>query len=51
MILLYLQTQAIRNNSREVELGPSMKSWMAAMGIATVGGMPYTLVTDVARSL
>src|SRR5687768_5336726 len=27
MILLYLQTQAIRNNSREVELGPSMKSW------------------------
>jgi hypothetical protein len=51
MILLYLQTQAVRNNSREVELGPSMKSWMAAMGIATVGGMTYKLVTEQARRI
>jgi hypothetical protein len=53
MILLYLQTQAIRNNSREVELGPSMKSWMANMGIArdAVGGMTYKLVTEQARRI
>lgn len=51
MILLYLQTQAIRNNNREVELGPSMKSWLAAMGIATVGGMTYKMVTEQARRI
>src|SRR3954464_12996994 len=28
LILLYLQTEAIRTNSPEVELGRSMKSWM-----------------------
>jgi hypothetical protein len=53
MILLYLQTQAIRSNSREVELGPSMKSWMANMGFArdAVGGMTYKLVTEQARRI
>jgi hypothetical protein len=45
MILLYLQTQAIRNNSREVELGPSMRSWLTAMGAHT-GGMTYRQVTE-----
>ena len=28
LILLYLQTEAVRTNSPEVELGRSMKSWM-----------------------
>lgn len=37
MILLYLQTQAIRTGSREIELGKSMRSWMERMGL-TVGG-------------
>ncbi len=37
MILLYLQTQAIRTGSREIELGKSMRGWMERMGIA-VGG-------------
>ena len=32
MILLYLQTEAIRTGSREVELGPSMHSWLGRMG-------------------
>lgn len=32
MILLYLQTQAIRTGSREVELGRSMRDWLHAWG-------------------
>ena len=32
MILLYLQTQAIRTRSREVELGRSMRHWLDRMG-------------------
>jgi hypothetical protein len=37
MILLYLQTQAVRTQSREVELGASMNAWLTNMNI-TVGG-------------
>jgi hypothetical protein len=37
MILLYLQTEAIRSNSREVELGRSMRAWLERMGLS-VGG-------------
>src|SRR5919199_6307922 len=51
MILLYLQTQAVRTDSREVELGRSMRSWMSAMGIVTVGGMTYKQVTEQARRI
>ena len=40
MILLYLQTQAVRTRSREVELGTSMNAWLAAMGIP-VGGKTF----------
>jgi hypothetical protein len=37
MILLYLQTQAVRTGNREVELGRSMRAWLERMGI-TYGG-------------
>ena len=37
MILLYLQTQAVRTSSREMALGRSMRDWMERMGLA-VGG-------------
>jgi len=37
MILLYLQTQAVRTCSREIELGRSMRAWLERMGI-TYGG-------------
>ena len=37
MILLYLQTQAVRTGSREVALGRSMRDWMERMGLS-VGG-------------
>jgi hypothetical protein len=51
MILIYLQTQAIRFDSREIELGRSMRSWLSAMGIATVGGMTYKQVIEQARRI
>jgi hypothetical protein len=51
MILIYLQTQALRSGSREVELGRSLKSWMKAMGIATIGGATYKVVSEQARRI
>lgn len=50
LILLYLQTEAIRTNSPEVELGRSMKSWMGRMNLST-GGKTYQLVTEQARRI
>ena len=37
MILLYLQTQAGRTGSREVELGRSMRAWLERMGVRVWG--------------
>lgn len=50
LILLYLQTQALRNNSRSVELGRSMKAWMEAMGLST-GGATYRIVSEQAKRI
>jgi hypothetical protein len=50
LILLYLQTEAIRTNTPEVELGRSMKSWMGRMNLTT-GGKTYQLVTEQARRI
>ena len=50
LILLYLQTEAIRTNSPEVELGRSMKSWMSRMSLTT-GGRTYQLVAEQARRI
>jgi hypothetical protein len=50
LILLYLQTEAIRTGSPEVELGKSMKSWMGRMSLTT-GGKTYQLVTEQARRI
>jgi len=50
LILLYLQTEAIRTNSAEVELGRSMKSWMSRMSLTT-GGRTYQLVAEQARRI
>ena len=36
-ILLFLQSEAVRNRSREVELGGTMRAWLGRMGIS-VGG-------------
>lgn len=45
MILLYLQTEAVRTRSREVELGRNMNRWLTAMGVNN-GGKGYTLVRE-----
>jgi len=37
MILLYLQTQAVRTGSREIELGRSMRDWLGRMGLSYGG--------------
>jgi hypothetical protein len=50
LILLYLQTEAVRTNTPEVELGRSMKSWMSRMSLTT-GGKTYQLVTEQARRI
>ena len=50
LILLYLQTEAIRSNCPEVELGRSMNSWMGRMSLST-GGRTYQLVTEQARRI
>jgi hypothetical protein len=37
LIILYLQTEALRTGSREVELGRSLRSWMTQLGIPLGG--------------
>jgi len=37
LIFLFLQTEALRTNSREVELGKSLRSWLARLGIPQGG--------------
>lgn len=50
LILLYLQTEAIRSNHPEVELGRSMHAWLSRMGISG-GGKNYKMVTEQARRI
>jgi hypothetical protein len=49
MILLYLQTQAIRTGNREVALGRSMRDWMERMGLAVGGETARALREQAAR--
>jgi hypothetical protein len=49
MILLYLQTQAIRTKNREVALGRSMRDWMERMGLAIGGETARALREQAAR--
>src|SRR5215217_3139625 len=49
MILLYLQTQAVRTSSREVELGRSMRDWLGRMGLAVGGETTRALREQAAR--
>jgi hypothetical protein len=49
MILLYLQTQAIRTASREVELGRSMRNWLGRMGLSWGGETGKALREQASR--
>lgn len=50
LILLYLQTEAIRTQSREVELGRSMHGWLKTMGLNR-GGKGYEAVREQSRRI
>ena len=50
LILLYLQTEALRTGSREVELGRSMRAWLGKVGIAA-GGETGKSVRDQAERI
>jgi hypothetical protein len=49
-ILLFLQSEAIRSKSREIELGRSMRAWLQNMGLS-IGGTTYRLINEQARRI
>ena len=49
-ILLFLQSEAVRSKSREIELGRSMKAWLDLMGLS-LGGKTYRLVGEQSRRI
>ena len=50
LIMLYLQTEALRTQSREIELGRSLRAWLKKMGIAP-GGKSITDVKEQAERI
>lgn len=50
LILLYLQSEALRTNSREIELGKSLHAWLRRLGIP-IGGKSMQDVRDQAERL
>src|SRR5689334_11178441 len=50
LILLYLQSEALRTSSREVELGKSLRGWLVRLGIP-VGGKSVEAVREQAERI
>jgi hypothetical protein len=50
-ILLFLQSEAIRTRSREIELGRSMRVWLGTKMGLSIGGMTYKNVSEQARRI
>jgi hypothetical protein len=50
LILLYLQTEAVRSNNREVELGRSLHAWLRRLEIP-IGGKQMASVRDQAERI
>ena len=50
LILIYLQTQAVLTNSREVSLGRAMRDWLGRMGVS-LGGETANAFKEQARRL
>jgi hypothetical protein len=50
-ILLFLQSEAIRTRSREIELGRSMRMWLGTKMGLSIGGMTYKNVSEQARRI
>jgi hypothetical protein len=49
-ILLFLQGEAIRTGSREIDLGRSMRIWLGQMGLS-IGGETYRRVNEQAKRI
>lgn len=49
-ILLFLQSEAVKSRSREIELGRSMQVWLGRMGLS-IGGNSYRLVKEQAKRI
>ena len=50
LIMFYMQSEALRTKSREIELGRSLRSWLTRMGIS-IGGKSMTAVRDQAERI
>lgn len=50
LILLFLQSEALRTGSREVELGRSLRSWLSRLGIS-IGGKSFRDVREQAERI
>jgi Plasmid encoded RepA protein len=50
LIMLFLQSEALRTGSREVELGRSLREWLQRMGIP-LGGKSATMVREQAERI
>ena len=50
LILLYLQSEALRNNSPEIELGKTLRGWLGRVGIP-VGGESIKAVREQAERI
>jgi hypothetical protein len=50
LILLYLQSEALRTNSRDIELGKSLHAWLGRLGIP-IGGKSFADVREQADRL
>lgn len=50
LILLFLQTEALRTGSREIELGASLRKWMGRLGIQP-GGSAFRSVKEQAERI
>lgn len=50
LIMLYLQSEAIRTRSRQVHLGRSMRDWLKKMGVP-IGGKSMLMIRDQAERI
>lgn len=50
LIMLYLQSEALRTKSREVNLGRTMTDWLRRMGVP-IGGKSVALIRDQAERI
>ena len=50
LIMLYLQSEAIRTRSRDVTLGRSMRDWLTRMDVP-IGGKSMTMIRDQAERI